>query len=114
MLSIDSLKQYGADSDTGVRRCVGKEDLYLKLVKTIPIHPNFEQLNIKIAAKDFEGAFQAAHGLKGATANLSLTPLYEPISEITELLRSGADVDYSSLLQQIQQAKKALAELCQD
>ena len=36
-----------------------------------------------------ELAFQAAHTLKGVCLNLGLTGLSEPVSSVTELLRSG-------------------------
>ena len=32
MITIEELKNNGADVNTGLSRCVGKEDLYLKLV----------------------------------------------------------------------------------
>ncbi len=35
MLTIDDLKTYGADTDTGLARCVGNEALYLRLVKSL-------------------------------------------------------------------------------
>ena len=36
MLTIDALKEYGANVDEGLGRCMGNEALYLKLVSTIP------------------------------------------------------------------------------
>ena len=50
---------------------------------------------------DRKEAFEAAHSLKGVLGNLSLTPLYEPTSEMTELLRAGADADYPACLAKI-------------
>ena len=67
-----------------------------------------------LSAGDIKAAFEAAHALKGAVGNLSLTPLYDPINEITELLRSASGpVDTGDLLPRIQKAYqelKALAE----
>ena len=48
---------------------------------------NFGKLREAMAAGDAKAAFEAAHALKGAIGNLSLTPLYNPISELTERLR---------------------------
>ena len=38
-------------------------------------------------AGDTQGAFAAAHALKGSIGNVALTPIYEPICALTELLR---------------------------
>ena len=44
-------------------------------------------------------------------ANLALTPLSAPLSEITELLRSRTETDYASLLEEIVAQKKKLDAL---
>ncbi|MCR5666932.1 MAG: Hpt domain-containing protein [Eubacterium sp.] len=108
MLTIDALQEYGADTTTGLKRCAGKEALYLKLVQKIPQSDSFELLNQAIAEQDLEKAFEAAHALKGICANLALTPLSEPASEMTELLRAHTDMDYQDFLTKI---NKALDEL---
>lgn len=112
MITIDALKEYGANVDEGLGRCMGNEALYLKLVPTIPAEPNFEALKTSIANGDFDKAFEAAHALKGVTGNLSLTPLYNPLIQITELLRSRTDTDYTELLRQIITEKDKLDEIC--
>lgn len=114
MLSIEQLKEYGANTDEGVQRCFGNQEFYLKLVKMMPPDGNFERLYAAVDSGDLDHAFDAAHALKGATGNLSLTPLYDPIQEITELLRKRTEMDYSALIQQIRSSRDALAELCKD
>ena len=114
MLSIEQLKEYGANTDEGVQRCFGNQEFYLKLVKMMPPDGNFERLYAAVDSGDLDQAFGAAHALKGATGNLSLTPLYDPIQEITELLRKRTEMDYSALIQQIRSSRDALAELCKD
>ena len=44
--------------------------------------------------------------------NLSLTPLYQPIVEITEHLRVRETMDYSELLSTILAEKEKLQDLC--
>ena len=53
---------------------MGNENFYLRMVKLIPGDPNFQKLYDSIEKGDLEGAFSAAHALKGSTGNLSLTP----------------------------------------
>ena len=114
MLTIESLKAYGADTDTGLARCVNKEALYLRLVKMIPNNEGFQKLKEAVGNHDLDAAFEAAHGLKGVTSNLALTPLSSPIIEITEILRNRVETDFNPLLEKIEKARKELETLCQD
>ena len=83
MITIEKLNSFGVDTAEGLERCFGNEALYLKLVTTIPDDATFERLEKKVASKDLDGAFEAAHALKGVLGNLSLTPLYTLAVEIT-------------------------------
>ena len=112
MITIEKLNSFGADTTDGLERCFGYESLYLKLVTTIPEDSTFERLNQKIAEKNLDGAFEAAHALKGVLGNLSLTPLYEIAVEITELLRNRTQMDYSELLAKFFAKKDELGKLC--
>ncbi len=98
MLTIEKLKAYGANVDEGLMRCMNKEDFYLMLVGKATEDDRLPLLEAQLAEKDYEGAFGTAHTLKGMYANLALTPLTEPVSRMTELLRSKTDTDYSALL----------------
>ena len=114
MLSIDALKALGANTEEGLTRCMGKEDFYFKLIQMGLADPNYGRLEQTLGEKDLEGAFEAAHALKGVAGNLSLTPLYEAISEITERLRAREDADYPALLKEVQIQRDAFAALCED
>ena len=112
MITIDELKQFGANTDEGVARCMGNEEFYLKLVSTVPGQKEFTVLSDNIAEGDLSAAFEAAHALKGVLGNLSLTPLYDKVCEITELLRAKTDTDYSELLKQISDLNEELKLAC--
>lgn len=111
MLTIDSLREYGANVDEGLARCFNKEDFYLRLVGMLQQEQGFDKLEQALAAGDLDAGFEAAHALKGVLGNLSLTPLYNPVSEITELLRARTQMDYGPLLAQIREKRDALKEL---
>ena len=98
MITIDNLAELGANVGEGVARCMGKEDFYLKLVNMVVADDGYERLKAAIEAHDLDEGFERAHALKGVFANLSLTPLTRPVSEMTELLRARTDTDYSQLL----------------
>ncbi len=85
---IEKARAIGADIETGLKRCAGKEDLYAMLIGTALKDRNFEVLKEKVLAKDVEGAFEAAHALKGVLSNLCLYPLADELDEVTEVLRA--------------------------
>ena len=111
MLTIEKLDKYGADTKEGLGRCMGMESLYLRLVTNVVDQAEFDKLDKLAREGDLQGAFEAAHALKGVTGNLSLTPLYDKICEITELLRAHTDTDYETLLDQISLLRSGLKDL---
>lgn len=110
-MTLDDLRAYGADVDTGLGRCMGMEALYLRLVGSIKDEAAFGRLDSALATGDLDAAFEAAHALKGVLANLALTPLMEPVYEITELLRSRTQMDYAPLLTTIKERREQLVAL---
>ena len=111
-MNIETLKNFGADTDEGLARCFGMEDFYLKLVATVPDEGNFDRLAEAIRANDLDTAFECAHALKGVLGNLSLTPIYTPVSEMTEQLRAHVQADYSAGLEEIERQRELLRQLC--
>lgn len=97
MITIETLKQNGADVETGLSRCVGKEELYLKLVNMGLGDAKFEELGTALQADDLAHAFEICHALKGVIGNLAITPLYESISALTEKLRNKEPADYQAM-----------------
>ena len=114
MLTIDSLRAFGANTDEGVERCFGNADFYLNLVKKVPCEKSFDKLAEAIEKKDLDSAFEYAHALKGVLANLSLTPVLDPVVEITEMLRARKDEDYSELMERIMNAKAELTKIAEE
>ena len=112
MITIDALKEYGANVDEGLSRCMNNEALFLKLVAIIPGEPNFDKLKESLEAGNLDAAFESAHALKGVTGNLSLTPLYDPLVEITELLRARENIDYTEFIDTILTKRAMLEDLC--
>ena len=111
MLTIDALKDYGADVSDGLNRCMNNEAFYLKLVNTVIGDTRGEELEKLIDSGDLAGAFEVAHALKGMYANLSLTPVLKPVVEITELLRARTECDYTELVSEIKKQQEALRSL---
>ena len=111
MLSVDTLRAWGANVDEGLQRCLGNETFYLNLVQRAMQDQSFGKLSEAVAAGDLDKAFDAAHALKGVTANLALTPICEPVQEITELLRSRTPADYAPMVREIEARRESLMAL---
>ena len=114
MITVNALQQFGADTAQGLGRCMNNEAFYLRLVNMGLDDASFSKLEEAVKNGDKKTAFEAAHALKGVLGNLSLTPLYTPVSEMTELLRAGKDADYSSMLAEIMKKRDALIALRND
>ena len=111
MLTVQKLKEFGANVTEGVSRCLNDESFYIELVKSVIPDTRIDELEKYIAEKDLDKAFEVAHALKGMYGNISITPIYDPICEITELLRERKDTDYSALVAKAREQKEKLVEL---
>ncbi len=112
-MTIDDLKRFGANTEEGLHRCMGNEAFYIRLVKMMPKDQNFGILYDSLGKGDLDSAFEAAHALKGALGNLSITSLFEPVQQITELLRSRTQMDYAPLVAEIKAKHEELTKLCE-
>lgn len=113
MLTIEGLRAYGANVEEGLERCFKNEAFYLKLVGMMQQDNGFDRLEEALNAGNLDAAFEAAHALKGVLGNLALTPAYDQVSEITELLRARTQMDYSERLAGILEQKRILKEMCE-
>ncbi|MBR4580705.1 MAG: Hpt domain-containing protein [Lachnospiraceae bacterium] len=112
MLTLEGLKAFGADTESGMARCINNEAFYLKMVEKSLADGSYAKLKESIEANDLDAAFEAAHALKGVLGNLALTPIFEPVSEITELLRARTQTDYGVYLEKINAKYEELKNLC--
>ena len=89
MLTVDKLRDFGADVDEGVRRLMGNEGFYLRMVTMAckDEKNDFGRLSDAVAAGQMHAAYDPAHNLKGVLSNLSLTPVFEPARDISDFLK---------------------------
>lgn len=81
------LIKLGMDVDGALERLGGNENLLERLLEKFLADPNYGELREALETKDTGKAFAASHTLKGVCISLSLSRLYEPVSEMTEYLR---------------------------
>ncbi len=111
MLTVERLKEYGADTETGLSRCADNEALYLRLVGIVLRDLSSGALGDALESGDPDKAFAIAHKLKGGVCNLALTPIADPLCELTELLRIQAPGDRRDLYAEIIRKTDELAAL---
>ncbi len=111
MAKLEELRAFGANVEEGLGRCVNNEDFYLKMVTKSVADESVEDLEKAINDKDLDQAFEIAHALKGVFANLALTPLTDPVSEMVELLRNRTDTDYSAYIGKIRDKRDELKKI---
>lgn len=100
-MTIKTLEKFGADTKTGLNRCMGDSGFYLSLVEMALDDPSFSNLAAAVAQNNLDTAFELAHALKGVYGNIALTPVCEPMCELTELLRNKEKADYSMYINRI-------------
>ena len=83
------LEAAGIDVDEALARFMGNEALLAKFLLRFPADENFPLLCRAMEQSDPDGAFQAAHTLKGVVGNLSMTGLFRQVSALVEDLRQG-------------------------
>lgn len=111
-MTVEDIRNFGADVEEGMGRCMDNAAFYIRLVKLMPKDQNFGILYDSIEKGDLDSAFEAAHALKGALGNLSLTALFNPMVELTELLRARTQTDYSEIISNIKAKHAELEKLC--
>ena len=114
MLTVEALKEYGANTQEGLSRCMNMEAFYLRLVGMLSSDTHTQELKEALDRGDLKAGFEAAHALKGVLANLALTPALTPVSEITENLRAGKEMDYGPLMEQVEKEMGRLLALLKE
>lgn len=102
----EKLTAVGVNYDEVLKRFMGKEDFYLRMLKKFLNDKNFEGLKNAVADHNWKDAFTYAHTVKGLCGNLGLGGIMEQVSPLTEELRSepydeGSILDYMSSAQSI-------------
>ncbi len=113
MLTLDKMKELGIDPTEGLTRCMNNEVFFFKMITMAVSNDYFETLGESLKKNDLDNAFEAAHALKGVIGNLALQPIYEPLAEMTELLRAKKEADYVSMYRPIKEIRDQLWALTQ-
>lgn len=110
---LNRLSAYGVDIPSVLDRFVGDEELYDKCLFMFFEDKAFSELSAALNAKNYQLAFESAHTLKGVSANLGLTPLYDAICKVVEALRIGdndkAQLESAGVRDEFERLKKIVS-----
>ncbi len=95
------LVEAGVDLETAMERFMNNDALLVRFLKKFPADPNYQKLVDSMEADNIEGAFEAAHTLKGLCGNLSLSAMQAVVSEQTELLRAKKGAEAKEMMPQV-------------
>lgn len=98
---IIALSEWGADTEAAIKRMLGDEEFYLRLVDSFLSNNDWRDMCCAIENNKYQEAFVLAHRIKGSCADLSLTPLFLVMCELTddlrnEEIRKTLDVNYKA------------------
>ena len=112
MLTIEKLQEYGVNTKEGLARCMNNANFFMRMIGMGLKNDSFEKLGKALEENNLDEAFEQAHALKGVVGNLALTPIYNPLAEMTEMLRAKKDVDYVTMYAPIKELRdKMVSEL---
>ena len=114
MLTLEKMQELGIDPKEGLTRCMNNEVFFFKMITMAVSNEYFETLGKALDEGNLDTAFEAAHALKGVIGNLALAPLYNPLAEMTELLRAKKEADYVSMYHPIKEIRDQLLILAKD
>lgn len=84
----DKLVSVGVEYEEVLKRFMGKEDFYLRMLKKFLNDKNYEGLKQAVDDKNWTDAFTYAHTVKGLCGNLGLGSIMDHVSPLTEELRA--------------------------
>ncbi|MGN0169955.1 MAG: Hpt domain-containing protein [Lachnospiraceae bacterium] len=106
-LLAETLAAYGADVDGVMDRFLDDEELLISCLDEFIEENEIPRLKECLDRKDYKGAFEVAHAMKGVTGNLGLTPLYTAVCELVESLRAQ---EYTHVEKQYEDVKNRREE----
>ncbi|HBA48446.1 MAG TPA: hypothetical protein DCZ91_11745 [Lachnospiraceae bacterium] len=98
---LDELRALGVDVDDGLKRVMGNEKLYTRLLGSFVKMIKGSEVSVDFDASDCTETIEKVHAIKGTSGNLSLTPIYESYNEILGLLRKDQPEAARELLKKV-------------
>lgn len=84
----EELKELGVNVDEGINRLMGNASLYEKMLGTFVNMLEKSTVDPDFDSENYDDVIETTHAIKGASGNLSITPVYEAYTKIVDLLRN--------------------------
>ncbi|MGN0350083.1 MAG: Hpt domain-containing protein [Roseburia sp.] len=108
---FDRLRDWGCDIDGAMARFLNDEELYVECLHTVIDDEAFTKLEEALNNREIDQAFHWAHTLKGVLANMGLTPIYDVVAKIVEILRAGSDENTLTLYREMMADRAKLQDM---
>lgn len=108
---LEKLFIWGCDTDEALLRVMDDEELYLSFLHKYCVDEDIEKLEKYIVDKDADNAHSLAHTMKGVYGNLGITPMYELLSDIVNILRSGTFTGLDEKIDELKQTKEEFDDI---
>lgn len=99
---LEELKSLGVDVDGGLNRLGGNESLYKRLMGIFTKTIKEYDVPVDFDGNNYKDIIEKAHAIKGASGNLSITPIYDAYTKIVELLRADQPEQAREVLVNVQ------------
>ena len=111
-MEIGELNRAGIDYEDGLRRMSGNEALYHKFLKKFLQDTSMIRLKDCLREGDMQGAYEAAHTLKGTSGTLGMYELAECCDAVCKKIRNGeADFDIDAVYDRYDIAIQAIERI---
>lgn len=91
-MNVEALKNAGIDYDSGVKRFMGREHLYMKTLAKFPQNDTIDRVRTDYAEHNMDALLRDVHEFKGMCGNMSMTHLAHTADVIVSILRFGTVV----------------------
>ena len=85
----NALRAAGIDYDAALARFMGKQAIYEKYLRKLPEDAHMKAAWTALEQQDEAELLEQVHAIKGLTATLGITGLFEQSAAIVALLRAG-------------------------
>ncbi len=107
---LDELRALGVDVDDGLKRLMGNEKLYTRLLGSFVKMIRDQEVTEDFDASDCTQTIEKVHSVKGTAGNLSLTPIFEAYNEMLNLLRTGKPEEAREVLRKVLPVQKEIVD----
>ena len=107
------LEKWGCDVP-GAKERFDDDELFATCINLFLEDENLKKLNEEIENNDCQEAFNAAHTIKGVSANLGLTPIYDAVSDVVQELREDKLESSRALIPKLNSEMEKMIEIVKD